>query len=160
MITYFLRYTNERVQAWWELLDSPNWLPYKILRINNRKLSHTKAYDGSNTTRLFCCLVELTRWKWREIRMTRKATEFRYTSRSTNLWRRGRFLSDGQTPRKEAEIQRLDDSSTSILSLEQTYKMEKIKLGNQQQNERSINGQRKATVFVRRTTLQQSYSLG
>lgn len=65
-------------------------------------------------------------WKWREIRMTRKPTEFRYIKQSTaNLWRRGRFLCDGQTPRKDADTHRLDDSSISCFNLEHTWKRRK-----------------------------------
>lgn len=67
-------------------------------------------------------------------------------------------MSDGQTPRKEAEIQRLDDSSTSILSLEQTYKNGENKAGKSTTkrtiDQRSEKGHRVCTANDSPTVIQ------
>lgn len=56
----------------------------------------------------------------------------------TNLCNRGRFLRDGQTPRKEADSHKLDESSMRCFSLEQTCKDEMHRM--KSAKERTFNG--------------------
>ena len=56
----------------------------------------------------------------------------------TNLCNRGRFLYDGQTPRKEADSHKLDESSMRCFSLEQTCKDEMYRMNSAE--ERTFNG--------------------